>query len=165
MAIMLDTTIVAQMQEASRIAEALGALASIDLGELAGVQIHLGVMESLTNIIRHGYGHDHDHDCGAAACGCIAIRGECDADGWSIAIMDDGHPIPPDCLAGADGSVFDFDPDCLAEVPTGGMGLTLMMTVFDRVDYAVRPEGNRLLLERRRVATEDALSRSGGDEA
>lgn len=150
MAIMLDTTIVAQMQEASRIAEALGALASVDLGELAGVQIHLGVMESLTNIIRHGYG--------ATDCGSIAIRGECDANGWSIAIMDDGHPIPPDCLTNADGSVFEFDPDCLDEVPTGGMGLTLMMTVFDRVDYAVRPEGNRLLLERRRVAIEGMLS-------
>jgi anti-sigma regulatory factor (Ser/Thr protein kinase) len=156
MTIMLDTTIEAQMQEASRIAEALGALVGVDLGELAGVQIHLGVMESLTNIIRHGYG--------ATDCGCIAIRGECDADGWSIAIMDEGHPIPPDCLAAADGSVFAFDPDCLDEVPMGGMGLTLMKTVFDRVDYAVRPEGNRLLLERRRITpeglTDGMLSRS-----
>lgn len=153
MAIVMETTIAARMADASDIAAEIGRLAGAELGDIAGVQVHLGVMESLTNIIRHGYRHAED--------GRIAIRSESDVQGWSIAITDQGQPIPPDCLEAADGSVFDFDPDSLDEVPTGGMGLTLMRTVFDQVDYACLPEGNRLLLVRSR----SPLGTAGGDAA
>jgi anti-sigma regulatory factor (Ser/Thr protein kinase) len=163
MPVLLDTTIVAQMPEASRIAETLGSLASADLGELIGVQIHLGVMESLSNIIRHGYGVEAD----ATPCtsGWITIRSECGPEGWLIVIVDDGHPIPPHSLEAADGSVFDFDPECLDEVPTGGMGLTLVKTVFDRVDYRVCADGNRLVLGRRRALSDEVFRQQAPDAA
>lgn len=138
MTVVLDTQIPALMSEASRISDEIGSLAATHLGQDTGIMIHLGLMESLTNIIRHGY--KGRPDC------TISIRGEAEPSHWSFTIVDRGTPIPATILEAADGSVFDFDPGSLMDVPTGGMGLSLMRAVFERVEYNVEPEGNQLTL-------------------
>jgi anti-sigma regulatory factor (Ser/Thr protein kinase) len=69
-------------------------------------------------------------------------------DGVTIRVHDWGRPIPGDALAGAGLSRFDFDPDDLDAIPSGGMGLSLITAVMD--DVAYRSDGGQNVLTLRR---------------
>jgi serine/threonine-protein kinase RsbW len=134
----LDLDLDATFEAVSAAGDRLGSLLEQHFGEERGVQLRLGIAEAMTNVVEHGYagregGHLH----------LLAVAGPSQ---WCFTLTDSGRPIPGDALRGADGSVFDFDPDAIAELPEGGMGLSLIQMVFDRVDYKVEAIGNRLIL-------------------
>lgn len=134
----LDLDLDATFGAVSAAGDRLGSLLEQHFGEERGVQLRLGIAEAMTNVVEHGYagregGHLH----------LLAVAGPSQ---WCFTLTDNGRPIPGDALRGADGSVFDFDPDAIAELPEGGMGLSLIQLVFDRVDYKVEATSNRLIL-------------------
>jgi serine/threonine-protein kinase RsbW len=100
--------------------------------------VDLGLTEALTNVIRHGYGETQR---GRVMLTCISA-----ADQWQLTLSDCGAPIPLALMRHSGESVFDFDPDDLQNIPEGGMGLALIRSCFDSVDYQVHQGCNRLLL-------------------
>lgn len=99
--------------------------------------IELGVAEVLTNIVLHG------HPGGAMELQC-----ERRADLVEVLVRDRGQPIPHDRLAGASLASFDFDPADLAALPDHGMGLALVKSLFDSLDYQQSGGCNVLRLQR-----------------
>jgi anti-sigma regulatory factor (Ser/Thr protein kinase) len=107
-------------------------------GEERGAQLRLGLVEALTNVVEHG--------CAGRTDGQVRLRAVAGPSQWCFTLFDNGTPIPHEALKRADGSVFDFNPDDTSALPEGGMGLSLILMVFDRVDYKVAPAGNQLML-------------------
>ncbi|MEY4908853.1 MAG: Anti-sigma factor [Pseudomonadota bacterium] len=134
----LDADIPATLDEVSRLCAELNLLANARGGVTWAAEIDLGMTEVLTNVVRHGYG-DTGHGRITLTCRTTAVQ-------WHLSVHDRGSPIPTDLLAQADGSVFDFDPDDLDNIPEGGMGLALIRGCFDQLDYVADDTGNRLYL-------------------
>jgi serine/threonine-protein kinase RsbW len=128
----------ATLEEVSRVCSEVHALALERVGIEWAVLVDLGLTEALTNVIRHGYGAAQH---GRVTLTCLEV-----ADQWQLTLKDCGIPIPEALLRQADGSIFDFDPDDLQSIPEGGMGLALIRSCFDSVDYQVHRDGNCLLL-------------------
>lgn len=133
-----EAWIPATLDEVSRLCAELNVLAIDRCGVEWAAEIDLGLTEVLTNVVRHGYGDDN--------CGRIALSCTVEDAHWLLSVLDQGSPIPADLLAQADGSVFDFDPKDLDSIPKGGMGLALIRSCFDALDYVAGPTGNRLHL-------------------
>jgi serine/threonine-protein kinase RsbW len=136
--LLYEAHIPATLEEVSRICAELNALAIARGGVEWAAEIDLGLTEVLTNVVRHGYGE--------TGSGHIGLRCTTEARRWLLSVLDQGSPIPTDLLAQADGSVFDFDPDDLDNIPEGGMGLALIRGCFDDLDYVADTRGNRLHL-------------------
>lgn len=101
--------------------------------------VNLALDEILTNVISYGYEDGGEHQ--------IQVRISLDADVLTAEVEDDGRPFNP--LERA-------DPDLGAapeDRPIGGLGIYLLKTMLDSVDY--RNEGGRnLLVMKKRVSTE-----------
>ena len=132
--------IVAMLEDLALLADALQAFMARRIPEEHRQAIELAIVEAVTNVIRHGY---PDGEQGVAE----VYYSEQD-NGVRVEIRDRGRPIPPDKLEQADGSVFAFDPDDIANLPEGGMGLSLIKQLFDTVYYESRDGINRLILEK-----------------
>jgi serine/threonine-protein kinase RsbW len=130
----------ATFDEVSRVCSELCALAVARGGVEWSAQIDLGLTEAMTNVVRHGYGPTRS---GRITVDCVDT-GDC----WQLLLADQGEPIPRDRLNQSERSVFDFDPDDLHSIPEGGMGLALIRTCFDRMDYEARPCGNLMSLSK-----------------
>ncbi|MEN9629748.1 MAG: hypothetical protein RJA10_2975 [Pseudomonadota bacterium] len=107
-------------------------------GEERGAVLRLGIVEAMTNVVEHG--------CAGREGGRLHLRVVSGPSQWCFTLTDNGRPIPDEAFRGADGTVFDFDPESRDQLPEGGMGLSLIRMAFDRVDYEVAATGNRLLL-------------------
>jgi serine/threonine-protein kinase RsbW len=134
----LDLDLDATFDAVSAAGERLGSLLEQHFGDERGAQLRLGIVEAMTNVVEHG--------CAGREGGHLHVLAVAGPSQWCFTLTDNGRPIPGDALRGADGSVFDFDPDVTAELPEGGMGLSLIQMVFDRVDYKVEATSNRLIL-------------------
>jgi serine/threonine-protein kinase RsbW len=111
-----------------------------ELGEDARNEIEIGVVEAMTNIVRHSYGDSE--------AGIIAISYDFADGSIVIELSDHGKPVMDvEMFQGGSGK-FDFDPEDLAELPEGGMGIPLMLAVFDRVEYRSTGGANTLTLEK-----------------
>ena len=134
----LDLDMDATFDAVSAAGDRLASLLDHQFGEERGALLRLGIVEAMTNVVEHGCaGRDGGH------LHLLAVSGPSQ---WCFTLTDNGRPIPGDALRGADGSVFDFDPEARSELPEGGMGLSLIQMVFDRVDYQVAAASNRLIL-------------------
>jgi serine/threonine-protein kinase RsbW len=93
--------------------------------------LKLAVDEASTNIIQHGYGADR--------AGNVEVEFEADGDLARVAITDTGRRFDPRSHP---------DPDLPGgpETPVGGLGVHLMRSSVDEVQYLVEPGGNRLVL-------------------
>lgn len=128
----------ATLEEVSRVCSEIHALA-LTRGDIDwAVRVDLGLTEALTNVIRHGYGALRQ---GRVTLTCLETARD-----WQLMLKDCGIPIPQALLHQADSSIFDFDPDDLQSIPEGGMGLALIRTCFDSVEYQVHHDGNCLVL-------------------
>jgi serine/threonine-protein kinase RsbW len=88
----------------------------------------LGVDEACTNIIRHAYHLREDQLIALSLEGlreCVRMR-----------LRDYGKPTPDHTLSGRSRDL----------IRPGGLGLHLIRTAFDRVDYIVRKRGTELVL-------------------
>ena len=112
------------------------------LDEQARFQVAIALAEVLTNIVEHGY---------AMAGGPpIELAWSTSERGLVIEVRDAGRPIPRDKLDNASrDTTFGFDPTDLGGLPEGGMGLGIIKTAFDHVQYRSDGGTNRLRLGKR----------------
>lgn len=117
----------ATLEDVSRVAQALRFFIPPEVPEQAKSEMEIGVVEAMTNIVKHGYGSS-EH-------GVIEVSYSLSAGVITIELRDQGKPISSEALFGDDLAVFDFDPEDIANLPESGMGLSLMKSTFDQIDY------------------------------
>lgn len=88
----------------------------------------LGVDEACTNIIRHAYHLRDDQP--------IALSLETKRDCVCMRLRDYGRQRPPEEMKGRSHDL----------IKPGGLGLHLIRTAFDQVDYIVKNQGTELVL-------------------
>ncbi len=91
----------------------------------------LGVDEACTNIIRYAY-HLRDDQTIAF---CLEARPDC----VCLRLRDYGHQSPPEKMQGRSHDL----------IKPGGLGLHLIRTAFDKVDYILKAKGTELILTKR----------------
>jgi serine/threonine-protein kinase RsbW len=100
-------------------------------------QIEVAVVEAVNNVIQHAYdGNDgHDVDIALSIHSGIVV----------ITICDTGK-------AGQsfDRAVIQYDPENIAQLPEGGMGIPLMNSIMDEVEYC-RRDGKNCLTMRKKI--------------
>jgi serine/threonine-protein kinase RsbW len=101
-----------------------------DFSEKERVLMVLGVDEACTNIIRYAYGLRDDQ--------CISISMESLRKTIRVRLRDYGRRLPRNLKVRA--------PDV---VRPGGLGLHLICTAFDKVEYISRRRGTELLLTKK----------------
>jgi serine/threonine-protein kinase RsbW len=101
--------------------------------------IELALDEAVNNVIRHAYKGEPGHRVEVV----YTL-----ADGrFTIDVIDEGTPMPERPTP-----TFDFDPTDVANLPEGGMGLFIIHSVMDHVEYASRDGRNALTMSRRLAA-------------
>jgi len=120
--------------------------------------IEISVVEAASNIMRHGFGSSSGSNaCDIATAGgtsnahaaLIVVTLRCFETWLSVDLLDTGRPAP-DGLFSVDTPVFGFDPDDLANLPEGGMGVAIIRASVDLLEYRRRLGVNRLRLIKRR---------------
>jgi serine/threonine-protein kinase RsbW len=126
----------ATLEDVSRVAQALRFFIPPEVPEEAKSEMEIGVVEAMTNIVKHGYGSS-EH-------GVIEVSYSLSAGLITIELRDQGKPISSEMLFGGDDAVFDFDPEDIDSLPESGMGMSLMRYTFDQIDYE-SADGSNLL--------------------
>jgi serine/threonine-protein kinase RsbW len=83
--------------------------------------IALAVDEATTNVVQHAYGGEEGHE--------IEVHFDPEGDSLEIVILHDGQP-----LESVPVPEFDLD-ELVAEHKTGGLGLTIMRQMMDKVEH------------------------------
>jgi anti-sigma regulatory factor (Ser/Thr protein kinase) len=91
----------------------------------------LGVDEACTNIIRHAYHLQDDQP--------IALSMEAKPDCVCMRLRDYGRQSPPEKMQGRAHDL----------IKPGGLGLHLIRTAFDKVDYILKRKGTELVLTKK----------------
>lgn len=100
-------------------------------------KIELAVDEACANVIEHAYGHDASKE--------VIVRANFDEDTISFEIIDTGKGFDP-------GSVAQEDLDRLIEKrKDGGLGLRLIKTLMDEVQYEIVPGSKNELRMSKRI--------------
>jgi serine/threonine-protein kinase RsbW len=109
---------------------------SVYLGfdEVEAYRIQLGVVEAVTNVVKHAYGLQPDHE--------IKVEISLHPDRISFRITDKGSPMK------MFGRPLKFDPADLASLPEGGMGLHIILQVMDEVNYQMVDGANILVMSK-----------------
>lgn len=94
--------------------------------------VQLCLEEAVTNIVSHAFEPGTLHD--------MRVALWCDNAGLQVEITDDGRPFDPLAHESAEA------PKDLASAPIGGLGIKLMRSFADRIDYQRVGQTNRLLL-------------------
>lgn len=101
----------------------VGAQAGLDEGEIP--KLELAVDEACANVIEHAYGHDVSKD--------VTVRVKFDETALRISVIDEGRGFDP-------GHLPDADVDRLIhERKSGGLGVRLIRTLMDEVEYQIVP--------------------------
>lgn len=102
-------------------------------------RVELALVEAVNNVVRHAYRGQAGH--------CVEVVFTAEEGRISLEVADEGAPMPPRPTP-----VFDFDPADLANIPEGGMGLFLIHSVMDTVEYHSRDGRNALVMTHRIAA-------------
>lgn len=121
----------------ARAVRGLVAAAGLEGRECARVE--LAVDEALNNVIRHAYRHEPGHP--------VELVFTLDERCFTLEVADEGAPMPP-----RRAPVLDFDPGDLEHLPEGGMGLFIIHSVMDQVEYRSAGGRNSLVMTRRLAA-------------
>jgi serine/threonine-protein kinase RsbW len=119
-----------------RAVRALCSTAGVPARECA--QVELALVEAVNNVIRHAYRGEAGHP---VRVGFTLLDGR-----FSIEIEDEGLPMPR-----RSSPALDFDPGDVANLPEGGMGLFIIHSVMDHVEFR-RHEGRNSMVMSRRLA-------------
>jgi anti-sigma regulatory factor (Ser/Thr protein kinase) len=109
--------------------------AVVGFDETESRSIVLAVDEALANVIRHAYQGREDQGI-ELACNLMCSRSDGDPDGLEFILEDRGTPADPEQLKGRE----------LDDVRPGGLGLHLINSIMDEVQYQPLPGRNRLRL-------------------
>ncbi|MFH1943446.1 MAG: ATP-binding protein [bacterium] len=90
-------------------------------------KIELAVDEACTNVIRHAYQNDETKD--------IDIAIKIDYQKFTVVVTDQGRSFNTEEVELPDMDTY------LAELRVGGLGIYLMKTLMDEVDYKSKPNG------------------------
>jgi serine/threonine-protein kinase RsbW len=134
-------TVQPTLQDVARATEAFAAQLPARLAGRAGDAVQIALAEVLTNIVQHGLR--------GRAPAPIELDWQERDDRLEVEVRDAGDPIPAARLAAAGEATFAFDPDDLSALPEGGLGLAILKTAFDVVDYRSGAGINVLHLEKR----------------
>jgi serine/threonine-protein kinase RsbW len=112
----------------------IGARAGLDDAQV--LRLALAVDEACANVIEHAYGSEQVHE--------VTVRGEIDDDHVSFVIVDTGRHFDPASL----------EPQAVEELVkqrrSGGLGLRLIRTIMDDVQYRIIPgEKNELRMTKK----------------
>jgi anti-sigma regulatory factor (Ser/Thr protein kinase) len=132
----------AEIGKAAELIEVFGA--AHGLSPEVVFKLNLALDEVVTNIISHAYDDEDEHQ--------IAIRVALDGDGVSVRVEDDGRAFNP-----LDAPRPDLGLD-LAERPIGGLGVHIVRSVMDALEYRREDHRNILIMRKR---TDDAGSTQG----
>ena len=105
----------------------------IPLSDVEAYQAELCVVEACTNAIKHAYNHHPNHD--------VEVVVTMFFDKVTFAISDTGKTMEKREMPS-----LDFDPNDLESIPEGGMGLFIINSVMDTVDYNSSQGKNTLTL-------------------
>jgi serine/threonine-protein kinase RsbW len=130
----------ATLDDVSLVAQALRIFLPAEVSEDARNEIEIGVVEAMTNIVRHGYGDSQ--------AGIIEVSYDFSDGTIVIELTDHGIPMATDALFRSGDSAFDFDPADIAHLPESGMGIALMKATFDHIGYSRNGDANTLRLEK-----------------
>lgn len=104
-------------------------------------QMDLASSEAFTNIVKHAVNYDADQK--------VIITLGIDGQQLILTLSDPGLPIPADILRNSlRASALSPDPSNPSEWPEGGMGLILIQSVMDNVQYETVNGLNRLTLSK-----------------
>lgn len=103
----------------------LGAAHQFGFSEDDTNKIVLAVDEACTNIIKHAYGYGKNHSIKLS----ILTRGTV----FEITITDQGRPFDPSSIPQPNMKEY------LSHFKRGGLGMYLMKTVMDKVEYDFKP--------------------------
>ncbi len=131
----------ATFYHASRMTQALRLLMEDRTSEETRNEMEIGVMEAMTNIVRHAYKD--------VPIGTIEATYTSALEGITVEFKDTGSPIPSDLFERANNSGLNFDETDVANLPEGGMGVALMHVIFDSIEYNHENNINRLTLFKR----------------
>ena len=110
------------------------------LAEEQAQSVVLAVDEACTNAIRHSYSGSPD--------GKLELLLRSTAEAIEIELADHGTPAPANCVMRKDDRT--PDPDT---IQPGGLGVQLIFTVFDKVEFYPGKEcGNRVVMRLKRPA-------------
>jgi len=107
------------------------------LAEPLVAQVALAMDEALANVIAHAYEGRPDQPIDVR----VEIVGEPPEERLVMTVRDFGRTVEPDAISGRD----------LADVRPGGLGVHIMQSVMDRVEYSPLPEGGMLLRLTKRI--------------
>ncbi len=102
-------------------------------------RVELALVEAVNNVVRHAYRGQAGH--------WVEVVFTAEEGRISLEVADEGTAMPPRATP-----VFDFDPSDLANIPEGGMGLYLIHSVMDTVEYHSRDGRNALVMTHRIAA-------------
>jgi serine/threonine-protein kinase RsbW len=133
-------TVQASLPDVAQAVEALCRLLPPQLPELQRHAVEIALAEVLNNIVLHGF---------AGGAGTpIEVSWSLAAHAFVVEVRDRGRAIPADKLDAAGPATFAFDPADVDALPQRGLGLALVKSAFDRVDYRSDQGINCLHLEK-----------------
>ncbi|MEO7868421.1 MAG: ATP-binding protein [Candidatus Eisenbacteria bacterium] len=118
----------------SRAVRAMCSASNMDLRSCARVE--LALVEAANNSVRHAYLLEAGHP--------LEVTFTLFDDHFKLEVSDEGSPMPE-----RPAPVLDFDPTDIANLPTGGMGLFLIHSVMDQVEYKSVDGRNTLAMTKR----------------
>ena len=104
--------------------------------ELDGVELSL--VEAINNVIEHGYHGEKGR--------AVDVQLQVENQSIILQITDNAPPMKDGLLQSDASALFEFDPENLADLPEGGMGLALIQMNMDEVHYSSKDGANRLVL-------------------
>jgi serine/threonine-protein kinase RsbW len=101
----------------------IGARAGLDEGEIG--KLELAVDEACANVIEHAYGSDATRE--------VTVKATVDAEAVSIEIVDTGRGFDPNKVKQ------DNLDQLISKRKSGGLGMRLIQTLMDEVQYEIVP--------------------------
>jgi len=127
-------TIESELGNTALVSRAISRLAAVaGFGEKDCSQIALCIAEAVNNSIRHAYHSAPGHNVEAVF--------RLESDRVVLSVTDSGTPMRAMPKAS-----LDFDPEELASVPEGGMGLFIIQSVMDEMNYGSEEGRNTLTM-------------------
>ncbi|RMH95182.1 MAG: ATP-binding protein [Calditrichaeota bacterium] len=125
-------TIESELESVPLVGTAINKICSIiPLSEVESYQAELCVVEACNNAIKHAYGNEPGHE--------VEVEVLLYADKVVFDICDTGKTMEGELRR-----TLNFNPDDLAQVPEGGMGLFIIHDIMDKVTYQHR-DGHNVL--------------------
>lgn len=141
MAASINLSIDSDLDKVSLLARAVRSLCEDLLGPEDLDAVELSLVEAINNVIKHGY----HGEAGKNVQVSVALQSE----QVVIEVIDHAPPMPPRVLEKAIEDSFAFDETNFADLPEGGMGLTLIRMNMDEVEYRPGETENRLRMVKR----------------